>query len=551
MTTRRSAKPRQDRLRRSGRRGRRSTRPKNGTRLAKATKASRICVEVAVGVEVVAVDVGDDREDRREAQEAAVELVGLGDQVVALAEPRAGARDAQAPADDDRRVEARPRSGWRRPSRSSSSCRGCRRPRCRTSGASARPASRRGGRRGCRARGRLATSGFVVGRSPRRSTTRSTPCEVLGGVAEATAHAERAQPVGRLARRLVAARHGRARSSSRTSAMPLIPAPPMPTKWMRERPAKLLEHHRPCPPRRRAAAARATAGDAASARGGDPGGGVAAPMPRAARHRRSAEERRRARRRAARRRSLDARAEQDFRRAGARRASGRCRPGGPAATANGRRTAGAAGGADLGDRHRAGARRRRGRPRAIAPATSSRNGTTSTHPVRRRGTPAARRRPRASALDVAPRRPGGRPEAGHAGRDPRQRAPGRRSLSCARALAAAEHEEPTGSAPRGGAGAADREERGAHRHAGHRDGQRRSLARRLEGDRGGASAKRDSQRLATPGAGVGLEEQRRAGARGARRAPPGPRRSRRCRGRRRRRAGGSGRGAATRRAGER
>ena len=43
--------------------------------------------------------------DRRQPQEAAVELVGLGHQVVALAQARAGAEEAQPAADDHGRIE--------------------------------------------------------------------------------------------------------------------------------------------------------------------------------------------------------------------------------------------------------------------------------------------------------------------------------------------------------------------------------------------------------------------------------------------------------------
>jgi hypothetical protein len=56
---------------------------------------------------VIAVDRGDHGDDRRQAQEAAVELVRLGDEVVAAAEARAGAEQAQAAADDHSRIEAR------------------------------------------------------------------------------------------------------------------------------------------------------------------------------------------------------------------------------------------------------------------------------------------------------------------------------------------------------------------------------------------------------------------------------------------------------------
>ena len=61
--------------------------------------------EVAVGVEVLAVDVRDDGHGGGELQERAVGLVRLRHQELALAEPRAGAEDAEPPAHDHRRVE--------------------------------------------------------------------------------------------------------------------------------------------------------------------------------------------------------------------------------------------------------------------------------------------------------------------------------------------------------------------------------------------------------------------------------------------------------------
>ena len=55
---------------------------------------------------MVRLDVGDDRDDRRQLQEGPVVLVGFGDEVVALAQPRVGPEDVDLAADDDRRVEA-------------------------------------------------------------------------------------------------------------------------------------------------------------------------------------------------------------------------------------------------------------------------------------------------------------------------------------------------------------------------------------------------------------------------------------------------------------
>ena len=63
-------------------------------------------VEGAVVIEVLGVDRGDHGDRRRELEERAVGLVGLGHQVLALPEPRVGAEARHAPADDDGRVEA-------------------------------------------------------------------------------------------------------------------------------------------------------------------------------------------------------------------------------------------------------------------------------------------------------------------------------------------------------------------------------------------------------------------------------------------------------------
>jgi hypothetical protein len=64
------------------------------------------CLEGAVVVEVLGVHGGDDGNRRRELEEGAVRFVGLGHQVLPLAEPGIGAQAQDAPADDDRRVEA-------------------------------------------------------------------------------------------------------------------------------------------------------------------------------------------------------------------------------------------------------------------------------------------------------------------------------------------------------------------------------------------------------------------------------------------------------------
>ena len=63
-------------------------------------------VHVAIAIHVLAIDVGHHREDRRELQERAVALVGLGHQVLRLAQPRVGAHRIDAAADDHRGIES-------------------------------------------------------------------------------------------------------------------------------------------------------------------------------------------------------------------------------------------------------------------------------------------------------------------------------------------------------------------------------------------------------------------------------------------------------------
>ena len=60
---------------------------------------------VAVRLHVIGVDVGDHRHRRREVEKRRVGFVGLGDEEVALAEPRVRIRRQEAPADDERRIE--------------------------------------------------------------------------------------------------------------------------------------------------------------------------------------------------------------------------------------------------------------------------------------------------------------------------------------------------------------------------------------------------------------------------------------------------------------
>ncbi len=63
-------------------------------------------LEIAVALQVLLVDVGDDGHRRRQLQERAVALVGLDDHELAAAQPRAAAEGAEPPADDRRRIEA-------------------------------------------------------------------------------------------------------------------------------------------------------------------------------------------------------------------------------------------------------------------------------------------------------------------------------------------------------------------------------------------------------------------------------------------------------------
>ena len=57
-------------------------------------------------IEVFVIDVGDDRDDRRQAQERAIAFVGFGDQETSLPHPRIGAERPQTAADNDRGIES-------------------------------------------------------------------------------------------------------------------------------------------------------------------------------------------------------------------------------------------------------------------------------------------------------------------------------------------------------------------------------------------------------------------------------------------------------------
>ncbi len=142
---------------------------------------------------VVHLDVGDDRDLRPQLEEAGVALVGLGDDPLAPAPARVyGASGARAPEPrrrrrrrDRRRARAAPRPA----SPSSSSCRGCRRPR---SGASRRRAGR-AGRRGGPARRRAREPGPARG-CRRRSRSRRRPRRPRAGWRRRDRPPDRAPP---------------------------------------------------------------------------------------------------------------------------------------------------------------------------------------------------------------------------------------------------------------------------------------------------------------------------------------------------------------------
>ena len=60
----------------------------------------------AVMVEMLGIDIGDDRDRREQEQKGGVALVGLGHHVVAAAKAHVGAACAQISADRHRRIEA-------------------------------------------------------------------------------------------------------------------------------------------------------------------------------------------------------------------------------------------------------------------------------------------------------------------------------------------------------------------------------------------------------------------------------------------------------------
>ena len=62
---------------------------------------------MAVGVHVIGVDIGDDRDHRRQIQERGIGFVGLGHQKITLAKPRIGAGGGELAADDVGRIHPR------------------------------------------------------------------------------------------------------------------------------------------------------------------------------------------------------------------------------------------------------------------------------------------------------------------------------------------------------------------------------------------------------------------------------------------------------------
>ena len=181
---------------------------------------------------MIGVDVGDHREHRREVQERRVRLVGFGDQELALAEARVGVGGQQPAADDERRIEAA--FGEHR------------RDEARRRGLAVRAGDRdallQAHQLGQHQRARhdrnaaLARRGDfrIVGGHRRRHDDRVG----AGDVAPRRGRSRSSTPsLARRARRRalgeVGARHAHSPASTSTSAMPLIPAPPMPTKCTR------------------------------------------------------------------------------------------------------------------------------------------------------------------------------------------------------------------------------------------------------------------------------------------------------------------------------
>ncbi len=179
----RTSAPRGPRARggpRSRRRRTRHARP--GTRSRNDAKAATSGVEAAVVVEMVGLDVGDDRRLGLELEERAVALVGLDDEPVALVVRRVRADLVEVAADDEARA-ASPRPAARAPASTRRwSCRGSPRPRRPDASRRARAASRRAAAPVCRCRspprprGCCAGSPWTRRRRPASAGTCSAAC---------------------------------------------------------------------------------------------------------------------------------------------------------------------------------------------------------------------------------------------------------------------------------------------------------------------------------------------------------------------------------------
>ena len=161
-----------------------------------SANASRISSMIRVVIQMLAVDVGHHRQNRRQLQKRSVAFVAFDHQVIALAQRARSSRASRRRVRRPRRWDPDPRgSESPRPSRSSWSCRGCRRRRCRTSGASARPAARRAGSREARGAA-LRPFPDCPARTAELTTTALAPPTIRGRVAFVNDRAARRQTLG-------------------------------------------------------------------------------------------------------------------------------------------------------------------------------------------------------------------------------------------------------------------------------------------------------------------------------------------------------------------
>ena len=188
-------------------------------------------VEVSVVIEVLGVDRRHDRDGRRQLQERAVRLVGLGDQELALAEPGVRAEARHPSAHDDRRIvvalgeHGADHRGGRRLAVGAGDRDAVleahqlgqhlgagNRP---GSGAGAPPGPRRcPARRPTSRRPTWAPSTFVA----------AWPMKIFG--------AELGEPLDGVVPLLVGAGHAGSRGSGGSRRCPDMPLPPIPTKWI-------------------------------------------------------------------------------------------------------------------------------------------------------------------------------------------------------------------------------------------------------------------------------------------------------------------------------